>query len=347
MYRGIRKTLLIAAAVLLIWLSVRFCLPLALPFLLGGALALGADPMVAFLCHRARLPRGAASALGVTGAFCLLLLLLLLLCALILRQLASLVSILPDLEAAASEGLSSLSVWALDRISRLPGSIGVLLGRSAEDFFSGSSRLLEEAFRYALGLTGGLLSHVPDSALILGTAIISSYMISFRLPRIRSWLRERIPRERIQKLLKGVGRIQTVLFGWLKAQAKLMGVTWLILILGLIVLRVPYAPLWAAAVALVDAFPILGTGTVLLPWALVCFLQADTVRAVGLLSIYAVISLTRSVLEPKLVGSHLGLDPLATLAALYAGYQLWGLAGMLLSPILAVVLVQFFRNPEV
>lgn len=345
MYRGIRKAFSIAATALFLWLSVRFFLPLSLPFLLGGALALGADPMVSFLCRRSRLPRGAASALGVTGAFCLLVLLLLILCALILRQLGTLMRILPSLEAAAAGGLSSLSQWALALTQRLPGSIGTLLGNSVQEFFSGSSRLLEEAFRYAVGLTGGILSQVPDSALILGTAIISSYMISVRLPRIRIWLREKIPLEKIRRLLDGLARVRTALFGWLKAQAKLMGITWLILTMGLVLLRVPHAPLWATAVALVDAFPILGTGTVLLPWALVCFLQADSIRAVGLLSVYGVICLTRSVLEPKLVGSHLGLDPLATLAALYAGYKLWGFGGMLLSPILAVAVVQFCRDP--
>lgn len=345
MYRGLKKALSIAGFLLLTWLAVRFFFPLALPFLLGGALALGADPMVNFLCRRVRLPRGAASALGVTAAFCLLVLLVLLLVAMILRQLGALVAILPDLETAATEGLAALSGWTLELVSRLPGNLGALLQTSLAEIFSGSSRLLEQAFRYAVSLTGGVLSQVPGGALILGTAIISSYMISARLPRIRRWLRSRIPRERIRKFLEDLGRLRETLGLWLKAQLKLMGITWLILLMGLILLRIPHALLWATAVALVDAFPVLGTGTVLLPWSLVCFLQADSPRALGLLSIYGVITLTRSVMEPKLVGSHLGLDPLATLAALYTGYRLWGFGGMLLSPVLAVALVQFLRDP--
>jgi len=187
---------------------------------------------------------------------------------------------------------------------------------------------------------------VPDSALVIGTAVISSYMISIRLPGLRSWLREKIPPERLQRVLQGFRRIRSALAGWLKAQLKLMGLTWLILTMGLILLRIPYAPVWAVAVALVDAFPILGTGTVLLPWSLVCFLQEDTVRAVGLLSVYGVISLVRSALEPRLVGAQLGLDPLATLAALYAGFKLWGFGGMILAPVLAVAVVQFCREPQ-
>ena len=346
MYRGIKKGLTIAGTSLGIWLSVQFLLPLCLPFALGGALALAAEPMVSFLCSRWKLRRGAAAGIGVTAAFCLLTLLFLLMMALILREIALLMRILPNLEEAVDGGLTALSGWALDLAGRLPGGLGNWASRSVSDFFSGGTRLLEQAFRYALNLTGGILSQVPDGALIFGTAVISSYMISIRLPRIRRWLREKISGERIQKIWEAFRRVKSALFGWLKAQIKLMGLTWLILTMGLILLRIPYAPLWAAAVALVDAFPILGTGTVLLPWSLVCALQGDTARAVGLLGVYGIISLTRSVMEPKLLGDNMGLDPLVTLLALYAGYRLWGFGGMILAPVLAVTAVQLTKEPN-
>ena len=94
------------------------------------------------------------------------------------------------------------------------------------------------------------------------------------------------------------------------------------------------------AVSLVDALPVLGTGTVLVPWAVICFLQGEGARAIGLLGVYAVVTLSRSMLEPKLVGRHLGLDPLVTLMALYAGYRLWGVGGMIFAPLLAVTIMQ-------
>ena len=119
-----------------------------------------------------------------------------------------------------------------------------------------------------------------------------------------------------------------------------MTVTWAVVSLGFLLLRIPYGLLWAVLVALVDAFPVLGTGTVLVPWSLVCFLQGDSARGIGLLGIYGAATLIRSALEPKLVGKHLGLDPLVTLIALYTGYKLWGLMGMLLAPLLAVAATQ-------
>ena len=77
-----------------------------------------------------------------------------------------------------------------------------------------------------------------------------------------------------------------------------------------------------------------------LPWSLLCLLQGDTPRAVGIVSLYIVVTLTRSALEPKLLGRHLGLDPLVTLMTMYAGFKLWGISGMLFAPILAVIALQ-------
>ena len=76
------------------------------------------------------------------------------------------------------------------------------------------------------------------------------------------------------------------------------------------------------------------------PWALIAFLQGNSARAIGLLGTYAVVSLVRSALEPKLVGRQLGLDPLVTLMALYAGYKIWGIGGMILAPMLTVTALQ-------
>ena len=89
-----------------------------------------------------------------------------------------------------------------------------------------------------------------------------------------------------------------------------------------------------------DALPVLGTGAVLIPWSVICFLQGQTVRGVGLLGIYAVVWLLRAVLEPKLVGRQLGLDPLLTLVAMYAGFRFIGLIGMIGAPLAAVCIVR-------
>ena len=153
-----------------------------------------------------------------------------------------------------------------------------------------------------------------------------------RMPRLKRWLR----RGPMEKILPVAQRIKTALGGWLKAQLKLAGLCFCVVCGGFLLLRIPYAPIWAALTALVDAIPVLGTGAVLIPWSLVCLLQGQRIRALGLAAIYVIALISRSALEPRLVGKQLGLDPLLTLGALYAGYRLWGILGMLAAPIIAV-----------
>lgn len=341
---GLKRLFSLLTVFLLLWLTLRFLFPLFSPFLLGAGLALAAEPAVSFLTKRLRLPRGLSSGIGVSVTFFLLSILLVLLCAFAVRQLRSLAGILPDLAGTVTSGAQLLRDWLFSLSSRAPGSIRPLLREQIATLFSGGAALLEQALRYGLSMAGSLLSHIPDSALTLGTAVLSGFMISAKLPGIRRFLLRRFPKERLRAVLDTLRRVRRVITGWLLAQLKLMAVTFCILLGGFLLLRVRHPLLWAAGISLVDAFPVLGVGTVLLPWALVRLLGGQKALAIGLLGIYVTVSLIRSALEPRLVGRQLGLDPLITLMALYAGYQLWGIGGMLLAPLVTVTALQVFPD---
>ena len=340
-----RKTVFSVLAVFAaVWLAAKFLLPLLTPFLLGALLALAAEPMVRFLSQKVHTPRAVSTAIGVSMAFCFLAMLLLILCAFALRQLKNLAGVLPDLESTARSGLALAQTRLLELASHAPRGIRPLLEENVRTLLADGSTLLGKVTAWLLGLAGGLLSHVPDSALGLGTAILSAFLISARLPQIRLWLIRRVPRQQLRSALETTRRMRRVLGKWFLAQCKLMSVTFGIVAAGLTLLRIPSSLLWAVLIALVDALPVLGTGTVLVPWSVVCFLQGDTPRALGILGIYVAAAMTRSMLEPKLLGKHLGLDPLVTLLALYIGYRLWGVGGMILAPLLTVTALQLRRE---
>ena len=341
-----RKDILtLLAGSVLLWLAVRFLLPLIRPFLLGLVLALAAEPMVRFLENRLRLSRQIAAGLGVSMAFCFLALLVTVLCAAAVRQLRSLAGILPGLEEAARTGLDLVQTNLLALTARAPRNLRPVLTEHLRLLFSDGSTLLGKITAWLLGLAGGILGRLPDSALGFGTGILSAFLISARLPKIRGWLLGKIPRDRLNILLARFRRLRRMLRSWLTAQLKLMSVTYCIIAGGLTLLRIPRSLLWAFVIALVDALPVFGTGTVLIPWALVCFLQGNRVLALGIAGTYATAALTRSILEPKLLGQHLGLDPLAALAALYIGCRLWGIVGMIAAPMITVALLQLRRAP--
>ena len=331
-------------ALLVLWLGGKYILPLALPFLLGFLLALAAEPGVRLLHRRFRLGRGIAAFLGVTTALVLLSVLALLLVSLLVKELGNLAGILPDLEATARKGLTSLEDWLLSLAMAAPDGVRPLLTRSVLGLFDGGSDLYDRAIAQLPTVATGFLSHVPDSFVALGTGLLSAYLFSARMPKLRAWFRRQIPRDWHSRWLPALKDLKSAVLGWLRAQVKLMALTFAIVCAGLLLLRVSFAPIWAALIALVDAVPMLGTGLILAPWSLILFLEGDSVRALGMLGLFAAATLTRSTLEPRLLGKQLGLDPLVTLAAMYLGYRLFGIPGLLLSPILAVAGVQFLRS---
>lgn len=339
-----RKIVTLGVLLLGLYVGIRYLLPLLFPFLLGGALALAAEPVVRFLCKRLHLPRPAAAGIGVSMSFAFLTMVILVLAALLLRQLRALAGIVPDLEYTIRGGMQTLSSRLLELADRAPGGTAAVLKSRINEFFSGGSALLDRATAYLLHLASGILSQVPGRALSFGTAVIASFMISAKLPALKASLGRRLGLQKLQPLLEALRRLRQSLLSWLKAQLKLSGITFTVAAAGLLLLQIPYAFLWAAAIALVDAFPILGTGAVLVPWSLVSFLQGDTVLAFGLLGLYSAAAITRTVLEPRLVGKQLGLDPLVTLIALYTGFKLFGLAGMIFAPMLAVTVTQLMEN---
>ena len=336
---SLSRCLRFSAALLLAWLGIRLVLPLMYPFLLGAALALGAEKGADFLEHRFRLPRSLAAGVAVSALVSGLGLLLLLLAALAVSQLGSLYEALPAIAGTVRSGLNMLEDRLLVLGGSLPGYRQAVTG-----LFSDGEELLAKSSRLVLGTVGTVLTRVPGQALGLGTALLSGFMLCAKLPRIRLWLRSRAPDPRLEKFQKSFHKLKSAGKLYLSSQLKLMGVTFCLLFAGFSLLRVSYPLLIALLVAFVDALPVLGTGSVLVPWALICFLGGSGARALGLLGLYATAALTRSVLEPKLVGSHLGLDPLVTLIAMYCGLRLWGLMGMLLLPMLAATV--FSALPE-
>lgn len=337
---NLKKTFSFLFFFCLVWIGLRWLLPLFAPFLLGGCLALAAEPMVSFLQRRLRVPRAVGVGIGVSMTFCLLAMATIALCAFLVRELGILARVVPDLGQAAQSSISVLRQWLLSLTEHTPQSVKPLLRNNVDALFSDGAALLNRVLSYVLGLAGNLLSHVPDSALGLGTSVLSGYMVSAKLPTLRLWLQQSLNRQWIQSSLQAWGRIKHAVAGWLAAQFKLMSVSFFILTLGLTLLRIPNALFWAIGITFVDALPVLGIGTVLLPWGLLCFLQEDPARGIGLIGIYVAAALLRSVLEPRLLGRHLGLDPLVTLMVLYVGFKLWGLPGMLVAPLLTVALTQ-------
>ena len=341
---GIGRIVLLSGAFFLAWATIRHFFPLIAPFLLGWFFAAMAEPLTDFIHRKLRLGRSVAAGISVSLVLVILVGLVCMVAALCYRELMGMTSGISSLTQTLESRMDGIRQWASDLAGRAPGKMGNVLRQSVSDLFAGGGVILEKLTSGAISAAGSFAGKLPGGALMLGTAVISAYMIAARYPALKQRFAEgRWKSGKWVSVLRGIGNTAGL---WLKAQLKLTGVTFCIVSLGFLILRVEHWLFWATLTALVDAIPLLGTGTVLIPMSLMALLWGEQVRGIGLLGLYVTAMLTRSALEPRLVGRQLGISPLTTLMALYAGFRIWGVAGMILSPLLAVTVIQLVGRAE-
>ena len=333
MDRNRKKVLVLVLCFLLLCFAGPYLLGLFFPFLLGYALAGISDGPVRLFSKK--LPRFLASFLGVTMTLILGCGLLSVLGAVAVGELGKIARAAPDIRQTFQQGIQLLQDFLISLCSRAPEGIRPVLCHWVLQFFSSGSEMLDRAASQIPRVLGAVLGKIPDRVFSLGTGILAGFLISARLPKIKNWFQSVLPEKWKNSYLPLLKKARQALKCWLAAQGKLALITFCIVAVGFMLLRIPYGPAWALLVALVDAVPMLGTGTILLPWALIKLLQKQTVTALGLAAVYGAAVGTRTVLEPRLVGRHLGLDPLVTLFFLYMGYRFWGLWGMIFFPMIA------------
>ena len=329
---GVHRGFFALVLLFFLWLAGKLLLPFLFPFLLGTGIALVAEPVVKAGQTRLKLPRGLSAGLGVTLTLVFLLGLVFFLGAIAVRELGLFARQIPEV-AKQSAGLLEDALTALS--AKAPAPVGPLLTNSIHNAFRDSTVLADRAVEKMPGVLSSFLGKLPASAMSLGTGVLSGYFISARLPKLKTRAAGTIPTGWKERFLPTWQHLKASVGKWLLAQGKLMGITYGIVSIGFLLLGIPYAFAWAILVAAVDAVPLLGTGTVLLPWALTKLLQDQPLIAGGMIVIYLVAVVTRTVLEPKFFGHHLGLDPLVMLIFLYFGYRLWGFLGIVVSPLLA------------
>lgn len=339
-----QKLLRCVGAGLLLWIGLRYLLPVAVPFLIGTAIALMAEPGARLLQSKCKWPRLAASGFCVSLTLLLLASLLSVLGAIAMRELMQAAKMAPEVGKTVGNGLTVLEDWLLTLADKAPDNLRPMLVQTVLNTFQNGTALIGQVTNRLPSVAANLLSSLSNGALTVGTGVLASFLISCRLPRLRLWLRNRLPQNWNDRVLPGLRRIRKTLTKWLRAQFRLICVTWAIVSVGFLLLGIPYGPAWAALIALVDAVPVLGVGTVLVPWSVVCFLQGQVLRGGGLLLTFGAAWLMRSILEPRLVARSLGLDPLASLAAFYIGFRLWGIPGMILAPMSAALFKTIWTN---
>jgi len=203
---------------------------------------------------------------------------------------------------------------------------------------------LSDFSQWAVQFFVQLSLRLPDLLFILIVAVIATYFLSAEYERIGMRLLGLLPPQWRGPAQQAKRNTVAALKGLLRAQCIIFGVTFVLLLAGFWLLGVTRPFLLALLIIGVDLIPIVGTGIVLVPWMLWLLLAGRLGMALGLLVLYAVITIVRNWLAPKLYGQSVGLDPLTTLLAMYAGMRLIGFWGLFLAPVLLMLGIIFWER---
>ena len=331
---------------LLIVLFCIFVLPrlavFFLPFLIGWIISAIANPLVRYLEKHIKIVRKHGSMLVIVGVIAIIGAMIYGLGVIAVHEVLSLVDDLPAIYEEFREQFAVLSVHLEELLKNIPlysGSIEELSGDLPEAFsdFLGGAKLP------TISTASHAFHNVADGLLMAIMVFLSAYFFIVERDNILKSVSSAMP-EAVRKhmemitdsLVKAVG-------GYFRAQLKLAVVVFAILYVGFKIIGVKYSCLLAIVVALLDFLPVFGTGFVIWPWALWSLLVGDYMKVAVLLVIYLLCQLIKQLLQPKMVGDSIGMEPLATLIFLYSGYRIKGFLGMLIGIPVGMVLINFYQ----
>ncbi len=323
-----------------ILLLLRLCLPallaVSLPFLFAWGLALLVRPLSEMIGRKTVISQRVLRVCLAVLAFLLIGIGVFLVFRRLWRELGDLLAYLSENSEQIGAVTERIEKW----LSHLP------LPSGAPSPFSMLSSAVSDALTSLSRFVGSLLIRLPSLLLFLLVTVIASVYFALDLERINAAALRLLPERCREGALRLRGALARGCAVYLRSYALLFCMTLALVLVGFLLLGVRYAFLLALLVALVDLLPILGVGCALCPWAAVCLMMGQTGRGAGLLLLWLTVTVARQVAEPRLVGGRLGLPPLLTLFAMYAGLKLFGILGMLLAPLALAAARPLFAEQE-
>lgn len=314
-----------------------------MPFFIGLIFALLANPIVKFLEKYIKINRKFGSVLMIVMVIGLVVLAFYGIGSALGKGISAFMEYLPTMSANAGSEFSEAMNQLQKMLERLPFVQNVdlsAIGKAIEDF---CKNLVSGSNPKTLSTISDVAKSLPDVLVSLVVGLMATYFFIADKDKLIGGVEKRLSpaflektRNIYQQLVKAVG-------GYFKAQFKIMGVIYVIVFIGLLILRVDFAWLIAFGIAFLDMLPVFGTGTVLCPWAVIKLFTGDYSMAIGMLILYLVTLVVHQLVQPKLIGDTVGLDTFASLFFMYIGYRVSSVVGMILAIPIGMILINLYE----
>ena len=328
----------IAIIVGLVYLAVNYIFGLILPFIMGFIFAYIAVKTCRKLFNE---DKRIYRIFTLVVIYLLIVLIIYLLVSMGISKIGDFIKNLPGFYKNTMEPyISSLEATVIKFSEFLPDGVSDVLNDLTGDIFEIVKSALSSAASGLVNITTSALSSAPEMLVSVIITIVSSAYIVSDYEMIADWFTSILSDKALEIFYEIKDFAENTLLKILSAYISIMFVTFIELFIGLTIFRVGNSGMWAMIIALMDILPVLGVGTVLIPWGISSLITGNFVLGIELLVLYFIIAFIRNIIEPKMVGTNLGLHPLATLFAMIVGLRLFGAVGMFGGPLT----LSFFQN---
>ena len=340
-----RKFLIDTAFVVLIgavlYFLFKFCTLYLLPFLIGLLLAVIVQRPAKYISGKTKLSKRVLSVVLVVVLYLITISLVSAICVFIYQKASDFVSALPQYIGVIGNTVSDLSTKFSNILNDLPAEIVTAVNTFPETIIS---RLTEFVTSFLSSSATAVAKNAPSLLITVIVTVVASCYLAKDYDSIMTFVHSNIS-ERASKIIRDIKDIffKSVL-KLLKSYFLLMMITFAELSVGLLIIGIKNPVTVAAIIAFVDLLPVLGTGAVVIPWAIISLVTGNVWRGIGLALLYLVITVVRNFLEPKIIGDQVGLYPLITLLALFVGLRLFGILGMFAFPIAIIIIVGLHKR---
>lgn len=334
--------------VVLLLLGLYVALKLSLfymPFLVAFIISLIIEPAIKFIMAKTKLTRRTSS-----------IIIFIVVSAIILGSLTWILITLFSESSSLLQGLNNYFDKAYVQLQNLMASFQFDKIHVSDEVLNviqnSTGDLLETASNWMRNLLTSLINLVtslPSIAICVGISVVALYFICVDKIYILDQVEHHLPKVWVRKIGRHLKDLIQTLGGYLKAEAMLVLVSFVISLIGLYILqfagfKIEYPLLMALFIGFVDALPILGSGTVMIPWAIICAINGDINLGIAVIVLLIVMSVARQILEPKLVSKNIGVHPIFTLIAMYTGFKVIGIMGLLIGPIVLIIVKNIFAS---
>jgi sporulation integral membrane protein YtvI len=318
----------------MIYISIKYFLPTLMPFVIGLLIAALLKPVIDFISKHLHINRAFVS------------IILLLIFYSIIGLLSSFLGIklayfIRDVVYQLTDTYQNLIQPYLENLAEdLPlmyPDLQVYLEESISSISNSIISFISRASTVAVSTATGFAGQIPSFLIRFIFTIVSSFFFTIDFHKITGFVLRQYPEEKREMVINIKNNVIGTIGKFLRAYATLISITFIELSIGLHILHIPNPFLLGALIAIVDVLPILGTGAVLLPWAMIAFVFGINKLGIGLLILYIVITVVRQTLEPRVVGQQIGLHPVVTLICIFVGAQLLGVVGLFMLPVTATI----------